>query len=98
MLFSVNICFSQDAATKVIPELKISPARVNASAKTAMILASTLAGQRIVAVGERGTVLLSDDAGKTFRQAKQVPISATLTSVYFTDQKMAGLLVIGGQF
>lgn len=41
------------------------------------------AGQRLVAVGERGAVLLSDDAGAHWRQAKAVPVSVTLTAVQF---------------
>ncbi|SDR53778.1 Uncharacterized protein SAMN05443245_7266 [Paraburkholderia fungorum] len=52
-----------------------------------MMLDATLAGKRIVAVGEHGIVLLSDDSGKTFRQAKSVPVSATLSAVSFADQK-----------
>ncbi len=43
------------------------------------------AGDRLVAVGERGAVLLSDDAGVTWRQARQVPVSVTLTGVQFVS-------------
>ncbi len=42
------------------------------------------AGNRLVAVGARGHVLYSDDAGKTWLQAK-VPVSSDLTSVFFTS-------------
>lgn len=51
----------------------------------AALLAAAAAGQRLVAVGERGVVALSDDAGKSWRQARSVPTSATLTSVRFVD-------------
>lgn len=40
------------------------------------------AGNRMVAVGQRGHILYSDDAGKTWRQAS-VPVSSDLTAVYF---------------
>lgn len=40
---------------------------------------------RLVAVGERGHVLLSDDVGKTWRQAKSVPTRSTLTALCVTD-------------
>jgi len=40
-----------------------------------------------VAVGDYGIVLLSDDAGKSFRQAAGVPVSSTLTAVSFADDK-----------
>ncbi|MFM0502493.1 WD40/YVTN/BNR-like repeat-containing protein [Paraburkholderia caffeinilytica] len=49
------------------------------------ILSATLAGKRMVAVGDHGVILLSDDNGVTFRQAKSVPVSSTLTSVTFSD-------------
>ena len=51
----------------------------------APIFAATLAGTRIVAVGDYGLINLSDD-GKTFRQAK-VPTRAPLTSVFFIDAR-----------
>lgn len=58
---------------------------VNTPARVAMLgLAS--AGSRVVAVGERGTILLSDDAGATWRQAQSVPVSATLVAVQFVNQ------------
>lgn len=50
-----------------------------------MILSATRAASRLVAVGERGVVLLSDDDGKTYRQASSVPTTVTLTSVRFVD-------------
>lgn len=52
-----------------------------------LLLAATRAGKRLVAVGEYGHVALSDDEGKTWRQAKTVPTQSTLTSVVFTDEK-----------
>lgn len=42
------------------------------------------AGSRLVSVGERGTILISDDHGKSWRQAV-VPVSVTLTRVMFSD-------------
>jgi photosystem II stability/assembly factor-like uncharacterized protein len=52
-----------------------------------MLLAATRAGPRLVAVGDHGVVLLSDDDGKTYRQARAVPTRATLTAVSFADEK-----------
>ncbi len=42
----------------------------------------TLAGHRLVAVGERGRIMLSDDSGNSWRQVP-VPVSSTLVSVRF---------------
>lgn len=47
-----------------------------------VLLDITAAGDRLVAVGERGIVVLSDDKGKTWRQVK-MPTSVTLTAVTF---------------
>lgn len=53
----------------------------------AALMGLAAAGSRVVAVGERGTVLLSDDAGATWRQAQSVPVSATLVAVQFVNQR-----------
>jgi len=42
---------------------------------------------RLVAVGEWGHVLLSDDGGASWRQAESVPTRMTLTDVTFADAK-----------
>jgi len=54
-------------------------------ATQAMMLGAAWSGKRAVSVGANGVVLLSDDQGSTFRQAHQVPVSSTLTSVSFAD-------------
>jgi len=59
----------------------------DAHAERAMMLAATLAGERVVAVGARGNVILSDDGGQHWRQARQVPVDFTLTAVSFVDDK-----------
>jgi photosystem II stability/assembly factor-like uncharacterized protein len=67
--------------------LKLQPAVITPGSAKAMMLGSTRAGKRIVAVGDHGIVMLSDDDGKSFRQAKAVPVRVTLTSVCFVDDK-----------
>jgi photosystem II stability/assembly factor-like uncharacterized protein len=61
------------------------PAEIVPLASTSLLLDLAQAGDRLVAVGERGHVLLSDDKGATWRQAKSVPTRAMLTAVYFAD-------------
>jgi len=80
-----SVAQAADQAPAVKPELQILPAEHFSAAATAQILAATRAGKRIVAVGDHGVVLLSDDDGKTYRQAKAVPVSSTLTAVAFAD-------------
>lgn len=50
-----------------------------------MVFGAARAGKRVVTVGERGIVLLSDDHGMHFRRSRQVPLSSTLTAVSFSD-------------
>jgi photosystem II stability/assembly factor-like uncharacterized protein len=54
------------------------------ASRSLLLDVQTLADGRVVAVGERGHVLISKDAGVTWQQS-QVPARATLTAVYFTD-------------
>lgn len=56
-------------------------------AARSVLVAAARAGSRLVAVGERGHVLLSDDQGRSWRQAR-VPVSVTLTAVRFVDAKL----------
>lgn len=74
-------------ASDVKPQLRIEPAEHAEAAMSSPILAATHAGKRVVAVGDHGIVLLSDDDGKTFRQARSVPVDSTLTAVSFIDQR-----------
>jgi len=53
-------------------------------ASQALLLDVTLAGTRLLAVGEHGIILYSDDSGATWQQAR-VPTTQMLTSVYFID-------------
>ncbi|WP_321350440.1 YCF48-related protein [Halopseudomonas oceani] len=61
------------------------PAAPSKIASEATMLAATRAGERIVAVGDHGVVLLSDDDGASFRQASAVPLSSPLTAVSFIN-------------
>jgi len=51
------------------------------------ILALAPAGGRVVAAGERGRILVSDDAGATWKVG-QTPTHHTLTSLAFTDARV----------
>jgi photosystem II stability/assembly factor-like uncharacterized protein len=72
-------------AAQLRPQMHIVPAEHVPGAVTARMLSATLAGKRLVAVGDHGVVLLSDDGGRTFRQARFVPVSSALTGVSFAD-------------
>ena len=69
-----------------LPRVLSQAALQSPKALAAATLAVARAGSRLVAVGERGTVLLSDDAGEHWRQAS-VPVRVTLTSVRFINDR-----------
>ena len=74
------------AAAQVDPNDEANkPAEIEPLAPASLLLDLAVAGSRLVAVGERGHVLLSDDQGATWRQAKAVPTRAMLTAVFFAD-------------
>lgn len=78
---------AQAGGTAALPVLPVAPAHTWAQPTHRMLLDATRAGSRIVAVGEHGIVLLSDDDGRTYRQARHVAAAATLSSVCFTDAR-----------
>lgn len=53
------------------------------------------AGERIVAVGQRGHILVSGDAGKSWMQAK-VPVTSDLVAIYFVSAKKGWAVGHGG--
>ena len=61
-----------------------TPAAKSPLAARGLLNGLARAGQRIVAVGQRGHVLYSDDAGKQWQQA-DVPVSSDLVAVSFPD-------------
>ena len=52
-------------------------------------------GERLFTVGERGLIAYSDDKGASWQQA-QVPVSATLTAITFTDSGQGWAVGHGG--
>lgn len=60
------------------------PARL---ADRTLLLDGQAVGERLVAVGERGHVLISTDAGRSWRQSP-VPTRVTLTSLFFIDDRL----------
>jgi photosystem II stability/assembly factor-like uncharacterized protein len=83
-LASVN---GANAANAAEATPKAQPAARVAHALQAKLLAAALAGNRIVAVGDHGVVMLSDDEGKSWRQAKTVPVDVQFNAVSFVDER-----------
>lgn len=64
-----------------------TPALKSPLAARGLLNGLALAGQRVVAVGQRGHVVYSDDAGKNWLQA-DVPVSSDLVAVSFATPEM----------
>lgn len=81
--FGLSACLiGQAASAEVVTQLFQQPSLPNALATKSLMLDVTLAGQRLVAVGERGFILVSEDDGRSWRQVPS-PVSVTLTRVVF---------------
>lgn len=92
-LLSVPASYAQETAGamprgKTVVEIK--PDRI-------ILVDLTQAGSRLVAVGERGFALLSDDGGKTWK-SRETPVTRTLTGVAFRDAKVGVAVGHGGSF
>lgn len=73
-------------ASGPVPTVLSTPALQTPQAQGAATLAVARAGARLVAAGERGTVLYSDDHGATWTQAR-VPVQVSLTALRFVDAR-----------
>ena len=70
-----------------LPPVLQRPALATPLAQGAAMLAMARAGgKRLVAAGERGIVLFSDDEGRRWTQA-QVPVQVSLTALRFADER-----------
>jgi photosystem II stability/assembly factor-like uncharacterized protein len=74
-------------AQNAMPGPLRQPAGMTARAARGVLTRVVRAGERLVAMGERGLVVLSDDGGRQWRQAR-VPVSVTLTSASFADARL----------
>lgn len=71
------------------------PAVSSALAQRSLLTAVSARGQRVVAVGERGHIVLSQDGGATWQQAAS-PVSVTLTCVQMVDDAQGWAAGHGG--
>ncbi|MEX3764611.1 WD40/YVTN/BNR-like repeat-containing protein [Paraburkholderia phenoliruptrix] len=84
-LLCSSLCVAAQPGEAQTATVQVRPAHAWNDPAHRMLLGATRANTRIVAVGAHGIVVLSDDNGKTFRQARSVPVSSTLTDVSFAD-------------
>jgi len=63
-----------------------TPATISPLASKALLQCIARAGSRLVAVGQRGHIVVSSDGGTTWKQSP-VPVSSDLTAVHFVDER-----------
>jgi photosystem II stability/assembly factor-like uncharacterized protein len=80
----LSVCLALALPARAGIDQLTMPALKSPRSAQALLLSVTLAGDRLVAVGERGIVITSDDRGATWTQA-DVPLSSTLTAVHFAS-------------
>jgi photosystem II stability/assembly factor-like uncharacterized protein len=86
LLASLAICCRADGPA-IGAQLKVAPALHWKEPGKLVLFDVARAGHRLVAVGEMGVVLLSDDDGKSFRQARSVPVDGALVAITFVDDR-----------
>jgi photosystem II stability/assembly factor-like uncharacterized protein len=72
-----------------------NPSSLSPKAQQLMAAKVAWAGRRLVSVGERGTILLSDDQGRSWRQVV-APVRVTLTAVCFSSPQTGWAVGHGG--
>ncbi|NWA11031.1 WD40/YVTN/BNR-like repeat-containing protein [Pseudomonas gingeri] len=78
----LGISLAARAGEAPVSDVLLRPALSVSAPTRAVLIDIARAGQRLVAVGEHGLILLSDDSGQHWRQAA-VPTSVSLTAVSF---------------
>ncbi|SAL51802.1 glycosyl hydrolase BNR repeat-containing glycosyl hydrolase [Caballeronia udeis] len=85
-LASVWTFLASPAFSEPVMPVLVRPALATPQASHSVLIDIARAGTRLVAVGERGIVITSDDNGQSWCQSS-VPVSVTLTAVQFVDSK-----------
>ncbi|MGB8418664.1 WD40/YVTN/BNR-like repeat-containing protein [Paraburkholderia sp.] len=83
-------------AQSTVSPISLRNAEHVAAATNVPVLGVARGGSRIVTVGDHGVVLLSDDDGKSYRQARVVPTNLTLAATYFVGSRKGWAVGHGG--
>ena len=84
---ALSACALAPAHAAGFADVLDTPSRVSSLATRGLMQAVAVAGDRVVAVGQRGHVVVSQDGGATWKQSR-VPVSSDLTAVQFVDAKL----------
>lgn len=96
LMFSVTaVAWGSGAQAEVQSAVIDRPALMTSLALRSMLTSVATNGKRVLVVGERGHILLSEDQGGKWIQAK-VPVSVTLTAVRLVGENLGWAVGHGG--
>lgn len=81
-----SLAAEPDRVAGSLPAALLRPALKVARPEQANLMAVVRVGNRLLAAGERGLIIYSDDSGQRWTQA-QVPVSVTLTALRFANER-----------
>ncbi|PIE43601.1 MAG: photosystem I reaction center subunit IV [Gammaproteobacteria bacterium] len=94
-ILSISVLVFSAGSAMALEDVLETSAMATSLATKSLLLDATRVGDTYVAVGERGHVIYSSDDGMTWVQGA-VPVSTTLTSVYFIDGTQGWAVGHGG--
>jgi len=83
---AVAVSFGAAAAAAGFSDVLETPAAMSPLAAKGLLQGVARAGSALVAVGQRGHIVVSADGGATWKQSPS-PVSSDLTAVYFVDDR-----------
>jgi photosystem II stability/assembly factor-like uncharacterized protein len=86
LAFAITAALPSQAVAGGFVDVLDTPAQITSLAQRSAMQAVARPGNRLVAVGQRGHVVVSGDGGATWKQSP-VPVSSDLTAVYFIDER-----------
>lgn len=86
-LLALAFCLSTVLAQAGFEDRAQRPTEMIANPERSLLVGVIRSGDRLLAVGERGRVLISDDQGSSWRQAA-VPVSVMLTGIAQADESV----------
>ncbi|MDX9698236.1 MAG: YCF48-related protein [Rhodocyclaceae bacterium] len=84
LLISTSASVASDALPSRFQDPLQVPALSSEQAGSSPLMGVARAGDRMVSVGQRGHIVISEDQGQSWRQVA-APVSTDLTAVYFVD-------------